>query len=161
MPENETPEQVADRVAAAAKARIAERAAGGSAALAAEDRAMKAEAALAELQASNATAAVAAEKAKLIAANPDVPAELITGKTAAELAASVASAKAIADKVRQQLAETTDIPAGGGTAPAIDPYKLDPNARIAYGLAHPEIVRTNTGTTGQMKDAPKKKEGSK
>jgi hypothetical protein len=122
---------------------------------------MKAEAALAELKATIAARDLTGEKEKLIAANPDVPAELITGATPADLAASVASAKAIADKVRQQLAETTNIPAGGGAAPAVDPSKMPPQERVRWGMAHPELVRTNTGTTGQMKDAPKKKEGSK
>jgi hypothetical protein len=160
MPD-ETPTQVADRVAAEAAARIAERAAGGSIALAAEDRALKAEAALAELKATIAARDLTGEKEKLIAANPDIPAGLITGDTAAALAASVASAKAIADQVRQQLAATTDIPAGGGTPPAVDPFSLPPNERIAYGLAHPEIQRTNIGAHDKGERAPAKEKEKK
>jgi hypothetical protein len=85
-------------------------------------------------------------RAQLVAANPDVPAELIAGDTAEALNASVASAKAVAAKVRQQIAETTDIPAGGGAAPAIDPYTLPPDERIRWGIANADkIQRTNTG----------------
>jgi len=163
MPD-ETPTQVADRVAAEAAARIAERAAGGSAALAAEERALKAEAALAELKATITARDLAGEKEKLIAANPDIPADLITGETPAALAASVASAKAISDKVRQQIAETTDIPAGGGTAPKVDPFSLPPDERIRYGLENADkIVRTNHGAAdkGERGSGDKKKEGSK
>ena len=99
---------------------------------------------LAALKAQLAERNLETEKAKLIAANPDIPAELIAGDTPEALAASVAVARATVDRVRQHIAAQVSVPAGTSTAPAVDPFTLPPEQRIAYGMEHAdEIVRTN------------------
>lgn len=146
---NETPAQVADRVMKEAEARIAARAAENEALKKQLDERDAAFGPLkdenAKLKATIAATAVAAERDKLIAANPDIPAELIAGDTAEALAASVATARTVADRIHKQIAETTRIPAGGATPPpAIDPFSLPPDERIRYGLENADkIVRTN------------------
>jgi uncharacterized coiled-coil protein SlyX len=87
------------------------------------------------------TLAVTAYKEAVIQANPDLPPELITGDTIEALKESVKNARAIVDKVRQEMeaeAAKTRIPAGAPQRATIDLSGLSAREKIQYGL----------GTTG-------------
>lgn len=78
-------------------------------------------------------------RAALLAADPAIAPELVGGSTVAEIEASYAAAKAIADRVRESVrretAATPGIPAGApgrSTAPV-----LNPREKIRAGLSSP------------------------
>lgn len=85
--------------------------------------------------------ATSAYLAAVQAANPDVPASLITGSTVAEISASVEAAKQTVAQVRQRLEEGKDdgdartpVNRGAGDAAAVNVDDLSPSAKIAEGI---------------------------
>ena len=81
--------------------------------------------------------AVAAYKEMIIQANPGLPAELITGDTIEAVDESVKKARAIMEKVRQEMeaeAAKTRIPAGAPRRAPLDLSGLSAREKIQYGL---------------------------
>ena len=81
--------------------------------------------------------AVAAYKEMIVQANPGLPAELITGDTIGEVDESVKNARAIMDKVRQEMeaeAARTRIPAGSPQRAPLDLSALSAREKIQYGI---------------------------
>jgi predicted RNase H-like nuclease (RuvC/YqgF family) len=82
--------------------------------------------------------AVADYKEITIQANPGLPAELITGDTIEAVKGSVKNARAIMEKVRQEMeaaAAKTRIPAGAPRRAPLDLSGLSAREKIQYGLA--------------------------
>lgn len=79
------------------------------------------------------------------AAHPDIPADLITGGNAADIAASVDRGQVIADQARASAADNdgqppkTTVPAGSPprTKTTDAPDRVRGTSRIAYALTHP------------------------
>lgn len=81
--------------------------------------------------------AVAAYRAEVIKANPDVPEELITGETIAEVDASLASAQALVERVRRELegkVSQARIPVGSPLRTQPDLSILSPKEKIQYAI---------------------------
>ena len=83
--------------------------------------------------------AVAVEscRAALLASAPELPAELVQGGTVAELEASFAQAKAMAERVRQQVeseAAQERVPAGAPPRRGVDASALSSQQKILLGL---------------------------
>jgi uncharacterized protein (DUF3084 family) len=81
--------------------------------------------------------AVAAYKEMVVQANPGLPAELITGDTIEAVKESVKNARAIMDKVRQEMeaaAARTRVPAGAPPRVPPDFTGLSPREKIQQGL---------------------------
>jgi chromosome segregation ATPase len=81
--------------------------------------------------------AVVAYKEMVVQANPGLPAELITGETIEEVEKSVKNARAIIDKVRQEMesaAAKTRVPAGAPPRSPLDLSGLSPREKIQQGL---------------------------
>ncbi len=81
--------------------------------------------------------AVVAYKGMVMAANPGLPAELITGDTIEAINESVKNAHAIMEKVRQEMeaaAARTRIPAGAPQRTALDLSGLSSREKIQQGL---------------------------
>ena len=81
--------------------------------------------------------AVAKYRAALLAAAPEIPAELVKGESINEIDASLEQARGIVSKVRQQLeaeAETNKVPAGAPERTPQDLSALSPAEKIAYAL---------------------------
>ena len=80
--------------------------------------------------------AMVANRAALAALNPDVPPEMLTGETVAELNASLKNAQNLVEQVRQNLARKTpaEIPAGAPGRVPVDYSKLTPDQKIKRGL---------------------------
>jgi predicted RNase H-like nuclease (RuvC/YqgF family) len=81
--------------------------------------------------------AVAAYKEMVVQANPGLPAELITGDTIEAVKESVENARAIMDRVRQEMeaaAARTRVPAGAPPRAPLDFTGLSPREKIQQGL---------------------------
>jgi predicted RNase H-like nuclease (RuvC/YqgF family) len=81
--------------------------------------------------------AVAAYKEMIVQANPGLPAELITGDTIEAVDESVKKARAIMEKVRQEMeaaAARTRIPAGAPQRAPLDLSGLSAREKIQYAI---------------------------
>jgi septal ring factor EnvC (AmiA/AmiB activator) len=81
--------------------------------------------------------AVAAYKEMVIQSNPGLPAELITGDTIDAVKESVKNARAIVEKVRQEMeaeAAKTRVPAGSPPRAPVDFSGLSAREKIQHGL---------------------------
>ena len=80
--------------------------------------------------------AMVAHRAALAALNPDVPPEMLTGESVAELTASLKNAQNLVEQVRQNLARKApaEIPAGAPGRVPVDFSKLTPDQKIKRGL---------------------------
>ena len=90
----------------------------------------------ARLEADLAAAVESCRKA-LLAGAPELPAELVQGTTVVELEASFARAKALAERVRQQVeseAAQERVPAGAPPRRGVDPSALSSQQKILLGL---------------------------
>jgi uncharacterized coiled-coil protein SlyX len=94
------------------------------------------EAKLAEL-ADSRSQALASYRALVISSNPDLPEELIAGESVEEIDKSLASARALIDRVRERL-ETeiagSRIPAGAPLRAPLDLSVLSPQEKIQYAM---------------------------
>jgi uncharacterized coiled-coil protein SlyX len=81
--------------------------------------------------------AIASYRELVVRSNPDLPEELITGDSVEEIDQSLASARALIDRVRQRL-ETeiagARIPAGSPLRTAADLSALSPQEKIQYAI---------------------------
>jgi predicted RNase H-like nuclease (RuvC/YqgF family) len=81
--------------------------------------------------------AVAAYKEMVVQANPGLPAELITGDTIEAVKESVKNARAIMERVRQEMeaaAARTRIPAGAPQRAPLDLSALSAREKIQYAI---------------------------
>ena len=81
--------------------------------------------------------AVAAYKGLIVQANPGLLAELIAGETIAEVDESLKNARALMERVRQEMeaeASRTRIPAGSPQRVALDLSGLSPREKIQYAI---------------------------
>ncbi len=81
--------------------------------------------------------AVAAYKELVVQVNPGVLAELITGDTIEEVNESLKNARALMERVRQEMeaeASKTRIPAGAPQRAPLDLSALSPREKIQYGI---------------------------
>ena len=81
--------------------------------------------------------AVASYKEMVIEANPGVLAELITGATIDEVNESLQNARALMDRVRQEMeaeASRTRVPAGAPQRAPLDLSGLSPREKIQYAI---------------------------
>ncbi len=81
--------------------------------------------------------AVASYRELVVAAHPEIPPELITGDSVAEVDESLRSAEALVDKVKQGIeAETarTRVPAGSPPRMPLDLSVLSPREKIQYAI---------------------------
>jgi len=81
--------------------------------------------------------AVASYRASLIAANPEIPGEMIGGEAIGDIDASLERARELAGRVRTKLEEdlrATSVPAGAPQRPAPDLSELSPREKIEYAL---------------------------
>lgn len=81
--------------------------------------------------------AVASYRELVVTAHPEVPPELITGDSVAEVDESLRSARALVDKVKQGIeAETarTRVPAGSPPRTPLDLSVLSPREKIQYAI---------------------------
>jgi len=81
--------------------------------------------------------AVAAYKALVVQANPGVLAELITGDTIEEVNESLKNARALVERVRQEMeaeAAKTKVPAGAPQRAPLDMSALSPREKIQYAI---------------------------
>jgi predicted nuclease with TOPRIM domain len=80
---------------------------------------------------------LASYRALVISSNPDLPEELIAGESVEEIDKSLASARALIDRVRQRL-ETeiagSRIPAGAPLRTPLDLSALSPQEKIQYAM---------------------------
>jgi DNA repair exonuclease SbcCD ATPase subunit len=83
------------------------------------------------------SAAVATYKETVVGANPGLLPEMITGDTIEEIDASVKKARAVMEKVRQEMeaeAAKTRIPSGAPPRSAPDLSALSPREKIKYAI---------------------------
>ncbi len=88
-----------------------------------------------------ATSAVAKYREALLLASPEVPQELVTGQTIEEIDTSMAQARQMVERIRNQIeAQTASerVPSGAPLRSAPDLSSLSPAAKIAYGLTRNE-----------------------
>ena len=81
--------------------------------------------------------AVASYKTQMVESNPGVLAELITGDTIDEVNESLKNARALIDRVRQEMeaeASRTKIPAGAPQRAPLDLSTLSPREKIQYAI---------------------------
>jgi uncharacterized coiled-coil protein SlyX len=91
---------------------------------------------LAEL-ADSRSQALASYRALVVSSNPDLPEELITGESVEEIDRSLASARALIDRVRQRLEMEiagSRIPAGASLRAPLDLSVLSPQEKIQYAM---------------------------
>ena len=82
-------------------------------------------------------AAVASYRTRVLAAEPELPEELVKGDTVAEIDASLAAARALVARVKSQLeaqAAAGRVPTGAPPRAAPDLSALSPREKIAYAL---------------------------
>ena len=82
-------------------------------------------------------AAVEGCRKALLAGAPELPAELVQGGTVADLEAAFANAKALAERVRQQVASEAAqerVPAGAPPRRGVDASALSSQQKILLGL---------------------------
>ena len=136
-----TSEETAERAEAAAGEEAASAEDGERAALQAElaeaRGALESERASRERLEADLAAAVESCRQALLASAPELPAEMVQGGTVAELEAAFASAKALADRVRQQVeseAAQERVPAGAPPRRGVDASALSSQQKILLGL---------------------------
>ena len=81
--------------------------------------------------------AVESYRASLVAANPEIPEEMIGGDAIGDIDASLEKAREMAGRVRPRLEEdlkATSVPAGAPQRPAPDLSELSPREKIEYAL---------------------------
>ena len=81
--------------------------------------------------------AIASYKSLVVAANPGVLAELITGDTIEAINESLENARAIIDRVKQEMEEEasrTKVPAGAPQRTPLDLSVLSPREKIQYAI---------------------------
>ncbi len=81
--------------------------------------------------------AVASYKALIIESNPGMLAELVTGDTVSEVDESLKNARALIDRVRQEVeaeASKTRVPAGAPQRAPLDLSSLSPREKIQYAI---------------------------
>jgi uncharacterized coiled-coil protein SlyX len=81
--------------------------------------------------------AVEAYRALVVKANPAVPAELISGESVEEIDESLANARVLVDRVRQELESeiaAAKIPAGAPPRTPLDFSALSPKEKIQYAI---------------------------
>ena len=81
--------------------------------------------------------AVASYRAALVAANPQIPEEMVAGATIADIDASLDRARDMAGRVRQTLEEdlkATHVPAGAPERAVPDLSAMSPREKIHYAL---------------------------
>ena len=103
---------------------------------AAERRATQAEARVAQVTGQH-TAAVAAYKAMTVAANPEVPADLVTGDTVEAVTLSLEGARNLVNKVKAHLeavAQARPVPAGAPKRSGPDMDSLSAEDKIKAGI---------------------------
>jgi hypothetical protein len=74
-----------------------------------------------------------------VRAEPDLPAELITGDTVDAIDASLVTARELTERVRRRIAENTQaarVPAGAPERRGFDVSAMTPEQKIRHGLAH-------------------------
>ena len=87
--------------------------------------------------ASSLTDAIQKYRASLLAANPEVPGEMIGGETIADIDASLQTAKGLVEKVKDSLeaaAAETLVPAGAPQRTGPDLSSLSPAEKIKYAI---------------------------
>lgn len=81
-------------------------------------------------------AAVAAYRRAVLAADPDLPAELIAGESIDEVDAAVAQVRTVIARLKDQI-RTNDaqrIPPGATDRTPLDPTSLSPREKIVFGI---------------------------
>ncbi|OGO23778.1 MAG: hypothetical protein A2144_08945 [Chloroflexi bacterium RBG_16_50_9] len=81
--------------------------------------------------------AIAAYKALIVQANPGVLAELITGDNVEQIDKSLKNARALVERVRQEIeaeASKTRVPAGAPQRTPLDMSSLSPREKIKYAI---------------------------
>ena len=81
--------------------------------------------------------AVAAYKSLVVAANPGMPPELLTGDTIEAINESMQNARALMDRVKQEIeaeASRTKVPAGAPQRAPLDLSVLSPREKIQYAI---------------------------
>ena len=147
--DTETTEATAQATSEETEERAEEAAGGETASAEGDERAAlqaeleEARSALEEAQATRArlesdlAAAVESCRRALLAGAPELPAELVQGGTIAELEASFANAKTMAERVRRQVeseAAQERVPAGAPPRRGVDPSALSSQQKILLGL---------------------------
>jgi len=85
----------------------------------------------------NLSQAVASYKALVVAANPEILADMITGETVEAINESLEGARALVDRVRQGIeaeVSRTKIPAGAPQRAPLDLSVLSPREKIQYAI---------------------------
>jgi len=81
--------------------------------------------------------AVASYRELVVAANPEIPPELITGDSVESVDESLQSARALVEKVKQGIEEETSrtrVPAGAPQRAPVDLSALSPQEKIEYAI---------------------------
>lgn len=81
--------------------------------------------------------AIASYKSLIVAANAEIPAELITGDTIEAIDESLGNARALIDRVKQGIeaeAAKTKVPAGAPQRAPLDLSVLSPREKIQYAI---------------------------
>lgn len=81
--------------------------------------------------------AVASYRELVVAANPEIPPELITGDSVESVDESLQSARALVEKVKQGIEEETSrtrVPAGAPQRAPVDLSALSPREKIEYAI---------------------------
>ena len=81
--------------------------------------------------------AVASYRELVVAANPEIPPELITGDSVESVDESLQSARALVEKVKQGIEEETSrtrVPAGAPQRAPVDLSVLSPREKIEYAI---------------------------
>lgn len=89
------------------------------------------EAIIASLQ-SDLSDAVTKYREGVLREHPEIPADLVTGISTADIDASLAKAKAVVEQVKKHLADK--IPPGAPARSGINVESLSPRQKIEYGL---------------------------
>lgn len=77
--------------------------------------------------------AVTRYRAEILRRNPEIPAEMVTGRCVAEIDDSLLKAQAVVDAVKANLQE--QIPAGAPARTGTDVSSLSPRQKIEYGIS--------------------------
>jgi len=78
--------------------------------------------------------AVDGYRAAVLAINPQVPSEMVTGGTINEINSALESAKGLVGRIRKGLAAARQVPAGAPERRGADLSGLTPHEKIQYGL---------------------------
>ena len=78
------------------------------------------------------TEAVSRYRDQVLAAHPEIPTELVSGNTVAEIDTSLEQARTLVDNVRSRL--TDKVPPGAPARRGVDTSNMSPAQKISYGL---------------------------